>query len=409
MSVGNKVTMYTKSDCVLCEHAKKNAHIQGIHIDQIVYARSLYEVIKTLDNTNDTISSFPVFYVEPIDHSSPGHVYSYDDFFERYGEPLLIPNPNRHVLFPIQYADMWDMYEKAVASFWTVAEIDFSKDEADFTSMTENEQTFIKRILAFFAGADGIVNENIDTNFSEEVQIPEARAFYSYQQFNETIHSHNYSLMIDRYVPSKQERTMLLQGIHTIPSVGKKAEWAMKWMKKTECPSFAKRLIAFACVEGIMFSGSFCAIFWLKKRGLMPGLSFSNELISRDEGMHQDFAVLLFKYLKNRPTQAEVTAIVEEAVAFEKEFIVDSIPCRMVGMNDQLMSTYIEFVADRLLLQLGYDPIWGSKNPFDFMETISLGGKTNFFERRVGEYAKAGVLTSKIDDSSNYFGTDEDF
>lgn len=202
---------------------------------------------------------------------------------------------------------------------------------------------------------------------------------------------------------------MLLQGIHTIPSVGKKAEWAMKWMNKTRCPSFAKRLVAFACVEGIMFSGSFCAIYWLKKRGLMPGLSFSNELISRDEGMHQDFAVLLFKYLKNRPTQADINDIVKEAVAFEKEFIVDSIPCRMVGMNDQLMSTYIEFVADRLLLQLGYDPIWNSKNPFDFMETISLGGKTNFFERRVGEYAKAGMLMSKMDDSSNYFGTDDDF
>lgn len=400
------ITMYTKNDCMLCENAKKNAKIHGIFIDNIVYSRSLYEVIKMFDD-NDTITSFPVFHV-----STPGQrsqVYNYEDFFERYGESVLLPNPNRHVLFPIKYADMWDMYEKAVASFWTVSEIDFSKDESDFASMTENERMFIKRILAFFAGADGIVNENIDTNFNEEVQVPEARAFYSYQQFNETIHSHNYSLMIDRYVQSKQERTMLLQGIHTIPSVGKKAEWAMKWMNKEKCPSFAKRLVAFACVEGIMFSGSFCAIFWLKKRGLMPGLSFSNELISRDEGMHQEFAVMLFKYLKNRPTQEEINEIVREAVAYEKEFIVDSIPCRMVGMNDELMSTYIEFVADRLLLQLGYDPVWNAKNPFDFMETISLGGKTNFFERRVGEYAKAGVLTSKMDDSSNYFGIDEEF
>lgn len=399
------VTMYTKNECALCDKAKSIAKTHGIQIHNIVNARSLYDVVKMFDD-NDNITSFPVFYVESNGH---GQVFNSDEFFERYGEPILIPNPNRHVLFPIKYADMWDMYEKAVASFWTVSEIDFSKDESDFESMTDNERSFIKRILAFFAGADGIVNENIDCNFSEEVQIPEARAFYSYQQFNETIHSHNYSLMIDRYVQSAEERSMLLQGIHTIPCVGKKAEWAMKWMNTKNCPSFAKRLVAFACVEGIMFSGSFCAIFWLKKRGLMPGLSFSNELISRDEGMHQDFAVMLFKYLKNRPSQSEINSIVEEAVSFEKDFITNSIPCRMVGMNDKLMCTYIEFVADRLLLQLGYDPIWNSKNPFDFMETISLGGKTNFFERRVGEYAKAGVLTSRLDDSSNYFGTDEDF
>lgn len=395
------ITMYTKKGCGLCDKAKRVASQHGIEIDHIVCAKSLYDVVKMFDE--DNITSFPVFYVE----GSFG-LLNYDEFFERYGEPVLLPNPNRHVLFPIKYADMWDMYERAVASFWTVSEIDFSKDESDFESMTDNERSFIKRILAFFAGADGIVNENIDCNFSDEVQVPEARAFYSYQQFNETIHSHNYSLMIDRYVQSSEERSMLLQGIHTISCVGKKAEWAMKWMNTKNCPSFAKRLVAFACVEGIMFSGSFCAIFWLKKRGLMPGLSFSNELISRDEGMHQDFAVLLFKHLRNRPPQSEINSIIQEAVEFEKEFIIDSIPCRMVGMNDKLMCTYIEFVADRLLLQLGYDPIWNAKNPFDFMETICLGGKTNFFERRVGEYAKAGVL-SKMDDSSNYFGTDEDF
>lgn len=398
------ITMYTKNECVLCDKAKKNAEIHGIKIDKIVKANSLYDVVKMFDD-NENITSFPVFHVND-------KLLNYEEFFERFGERLLLINPNRHVLFPIRYPDMWDMYEKAVASFWTVSEIDFSKDEADFESMTENERSFIKRILAFFAGADGIVNENIDCNFSEEVQIPEARAFYSYQQFNETIHSHNYSLMIDRYVQSPGEKTILLQGIHTIPCVGKKADWALKWMNTKQCPSFAKRLVAFACVEGIMFSGSFCAIFWLKKRGLMPGLSFSNELISRDEGMHQDFAVLLFKYLKNRPHQSEINEIVEEAVAYEKEFITDSIPCRMVGMNHELMCTYIEFVADRLLFQLGYDPIWNAKNPFDFMEAISLGGKTNFFERRVGEYAKAGVMSNKnnkMDDSSNYFGTDEDF
>jgi ribonucleotide reductase beta subunit family protein with ferritin-like domain/glutaredoxin len=395
--------MYTKKECGLCDKAKRVASQHGITIDHIVCAQNLYDVVKMFGDY-DNITSFPVFHIE-----GSYSLLNYDDFFERYGEPILLPNPNRHVLFPIKYADMWDMYERAVASFWTVSEIDFSKDESDFECMSDNERSFIKRILAFFAGADGIVNENIDCNFSDEVQVPEARAFYSYQQFNETIHSHNYSLMIDRYVQSSDERNILLQGIHTISCVGKKAEWAMKWMNTNNCPSFAKRLVAFACVEGIMFSGSFCAIFWLKKRGLMPGLSFSNELISRDEGMHQDFAVLLFKHLRNRPSQSEINSIVQEAVEFEKEFIVDSIPCRMVGMNDKLMCTYIEFVADRLLLQLGYDSIWKSKNPFDFMETICLGGKTNFFERRVGEYAKAGVLTSRMDDSSNYFGTDEDF
>jgi ribonucleotide reductase beta subunit family protein with ferritin-like domain/glutaredoxin len=397
------ITMYTKKECGLCDKAKRVASQHGITIDHIVCAQNLYDVVKMFGDY-DNITSFPVFHIE-----GSYSLLNYDDFFERYGEPILLPNPNRHVLFPIKYADMWDMYERAVASFWTVSEIDFSKDESDFECMSDNERSFIKRILAFFAGADGIVNENIDCNFSDEVQVPEARAFYSYQQFNETIHSHNYSLMIDRYVQSSDERNILLQGIHTISCVGKKAEWAMKWMNTNNCPSFAKRLVAFACVEGIMFSGSFCAIFWLKKRGLMPGLSFSNELISRDEGMHQDFAVLLFKHLRNRPSQSEINSIVQEAVEFEKEFIVDSIPCRMVGMNDKLMCTYIEFVADRLLLQLGYDSIWKSKNPFDFMETICLGGKTNFFERRVGEYAKAGVLTSRMDDSSNYFGTDEDF
>ena len=215
--------------------------------------------------------------------------------------------------------------------------------------------------------------------------------------------------MIDRYVSSPQERSKLLRGIHTIPAVGKKADWALRWINKRNCESFAKRLIAFACVEGIMFSGSFCAIFWLKKRGLMPGLSFSNELISRDEGMHQEFAVLLFRYLRHRPSQSEVEEIVKDSVMYEKEFINESIPCRLVGMNDFLMAQYIEYVADRLMLQLGYNPIWGSKNPFDFMETISLSGKTNFFERRVGEYAKAGVMNSGLDDSSKYFGTDEDF
>jgi len=403
--MSNKLIMFTKEGCGLCEDAKHRAKTHGIHFDEIIRVFNLQEVIDitTGNDIDEDISSFPVFFDETS-------LLSSGKFFAQYGETVLSTNHNRHVIFPIKYPDMWDMYEKAVASFWTVNEIDFSKDAHDFENvLNENERKFIKNILAFFASADGIVNENLACNFSDEVQIPEARAFYSYQQFNETVHSHNYSLMIDRYASSPQERTHLLEGVHTIHAVKKKAEWALKWINKSNCESFAKRLVAFACVEGVMFSGSFCAIFWLKKRGLMPGLSFSNELISRDEGSHQDFAVLMFKHLKNKPTQTEINEIIEEAVFYEKEFINESIPCRLVGMNDVLMAQYIEYVADRLLLQLGYDPIWKSKNPFDFMETISLPGKTNFFEKRVGEYAKAGVINAGLDESSKTFGMDEEF
>lgn len=399
-----EATLFTKPGCVMCDVAKTTAAVHGIPI-RVVSVNSLYDVYKETrlqhDESVSVISSFPILY-------DGSRLMDLNAFINHYGEPVLRANQNRHVIFPIQYPSMWEMYENAVASFWTVNEIDFAKDEPDFVNvLSDNERTFIKNILAFFAGADGIVNENLAINFSDEVHIPEARAFYSYQQYNETIHSHTYSLMIDRLIKSPSEKTKLLQGVHTIPAVKKKAEWAMKWINKAQCPSFAKRLIAFACVEGIMFSGSFCAIFWLKKRGLMPGLSFSNELISRDEGGHQDFAVLLFSHLRNRPSQTEVTDIIREAVEYEKEFIVHSIPCRMVGMNSELMSQYIEFVADRLLMQLGYEPIWKSKNPFEFMETISLSGKTNFFERRVGEYAKANVRTD--DTSAKQFGIDADF
>jgi ribonucleoside-diphosphate reductase beta chain len=395
------LTMYSKDNCPRCVVAegllqKHNLHVQ-VHI---VKKTNLYGLLKEIGaQEEDDVVSFPIFY-------DGSRAYSTETFLEKYGEPVLMENPDRFVIFPIRYADLWEMYERLVASFWTVNEINFAQDEADFATMSENERGFIKNILAFFAASDGIVNENLARNFSDEVQIPEAKSFYSLQQFNETIHSHTYSLMIDRYVPNLDEKMRLLRGAHTIPSVKKKAEWAMKWINRENCPEFAKRLVAFACVEGIMFSGSFCAIFWLKKRGLMHGLSFSNELISRDEGMHQDFAVILFKYLKNKPSQEVVGAIVAEAVLNEKEFIIESIPCRMVGMNDVLMGEYIEYVADRLLLQLGYSTLYGTKNPFDFMEHISLSGKTNFFERRVGEYAKAGVLTT---DNLNTFGIDEDF
>jgi ribonucleoside-diphosphate reductase beta chain len=399
------VLFYTKPGCTLCDRSESFMKLHNIVAEQIC-VKSLSEVFMRhkddveLEATN--VSSFPVFFC-PVRKT----LLNFDEFCAHYGELILLENPNRHVLFPIQYESLWNMYEKAVASFWTVNEIDFSRDEHDYENvLTKDERYFVNNVLAFFAASDGIVNENLSRNFSDEVQISEARAFYSYQQFNETVHSHNYSLMIDRYVKDKGERMKLFDGIHTIPAITKKADWASKWVKKENCPCFAKRLIGFACVEGIMFSGSFCAIFWLKKRGLMPGLSFSNELISRDEGTHQDFAVLLYKMLKNKLSQQEVEYIVTEAVSHEQEFIKDAIPCRLVGMNEDMMSQYIEYVADRLLLQLGHSAVYDSKNPFDFMETISLTGKTNFFERRVGEYAKSGIL---VDDSRQCFAIDDDF
>lgn len=396
-----KIIFYTKINCNLCEEAKTFLQIHNIHVEQIVTVKSLYDIVKIHPECEGTeIKSFPIFFDGVT-------LINYDLFKCTYGETLLIENENRHVIFPIKYPIIWNMYETAVASFWTVNEIDFSRDDDDYNNvLNTNERYFINNVLAFFASADGIVNENLAVNFSDEVQLPEARAFYSYQQYNETIHSHTYSLMIDRYVKDVDEKKRLFDGIHTIPSITKKAAWASNWISKKESPTFAKRLIGFACVEGIMFSGSFCAIFWLKKRGLLPGLSFSNELISRDEGMHQEFAVYLYNMLKNRLEERDVHQIIKEAVEHEKEFITESIPCRLVGMNSDLMLQYIEYVADRLCLQLKYNKMYNVSNPFDFMETISLTGKTNFFERRVGEYAKAGML---VDPDKQCFAIDEDF
>lgn len=399
------IRFYSKPDCYLCNEADNFIETNNIKVDKIMVS-SLTQVMvlhkDEIDIEDTNVSSFPIFFV-PVTKS----LLTYNEFMETFGEVLLKPNPNRHVMFPIEYTQIWNMYEKALASFWTVNEIDFSRDEQDYENLlNNNERYFINNILAFFAASDGIVNENLARNFSDEVQLSEARAFYSYQQFNETIHSHTYSLMIDRYVKDKDIRMKLFDGIHNVPAISKKADWASRWVNKNKCPCFAKRLVGFACVEGIMFSGSFCAIFWLKKRGLMPGLSFSNELISRDEGTHQDFAVLLYRMLKNPLNQKEVSEIIKEAVEHEKEFIRESIPCKLVGMNDLLMSQYIEYVADRLMLQLGYTEIYNSKNPFDFMENISLTGKTNFFERRVGEYAKSGIL---VDESRQCFALDDDF
>ena len=311
-------------------------------------------------------------------------------------EPLLKPNPKRFVLFPIKYNEVWLMYKKAEASFWTAGEVDLSKDTNDWEiKLNKDEKIFITRILAFFAASDGIVNENLVERFSNDVQIPEARCFYGFQIMMENIHSEMYSLLIDTYVKDSDEKDFLFNAIENIPCIRKKADWALRWIKSNK--SFAERLVAFAVVEGIFFSGSFAAIFWLKKRGLMPGLAFSNELISRDEGLHCDFACLLFNLLHRRPTEQRIIDIITEAVIIEKEFLTDALPVRLIGMNDLLMCQYIEFVADRLLVQLGCGKHYNVENPFDFMDLISLQGKTNFFEKRVSEYQRAGVMKNGED------------
>ena len=320
-------------------------------------------------------------------------------------EPILQESKDRFVLFPIQHDDIWDMYKKQEASIWTAEEIDLSGDIVDWESkLNDNERHFIKHVLAFFAASDGIVNENLAENFLSEVQYTEAKFFYGFQVMMENIHSETYSLLIDTLIKDKSERDYLFNAIETIDCVKKKADWALRWIDNG---SFAERLIAFAAVEGIFFSGSFCSIFWLKKRGLMPGLAFSNELISRDEGLHCDFACLLYtKHLVNKLDKEVVTGIITDAVEIEKEFVTDALPVKLIGMNADLMCQYIEFVADRLLVELGCAKVYEATNPFNFMELISLQGKTNFFEKRVGDYQKAGVTSSKED---NVFKIDEDF
>jgi ribonucleoside-diphosphate reductase beta chain len=309
-------------------------------------------------------------------------------------EPILKENPDRFVIFPIQHQELWEEYKKQQACIWTAEEIDLSADLDDWRNvLSEDEKYFVKNVLAFFAASDGIVNENLAENFVKEVQYTEAKFFYGFQIMMENVH----------YITDPAEKHKLFHAIDTIAAVQKKAEWALKWIGS---PHFQERLIAFAAVEGIFFSGSFCSIFWLKKRGLMPGLSFSNELISRDEGMHTDFAVLLHnKYLANKVSEARIKEIITGALEIEKEFITESLPVRLIGMNSDLMKQYLEFVADRLLVDLGCSKVYGVENPFDFMQNISLQGKTNFFEKRVGEYQKAGVLNS----SENAFDMDVEF
>lgn len=308
-------------------------------------------------------------------------------------DPILTASADRLVMFPLQYADLWDMYKRAVDCFWRAEEIDLSKDTTHWHQLNDDERHFIKHILAFFAASDGLVIENCATRFLQDVQISEARAFYGFQIMIESIHSETYSLLIDTYVKDKAEKDMLFNAIDNYPCIKKKADWALKWIGDEEA-DFATRLVAFACVEGIFFSGAFCSIYWLKKRGLMQGLTFSNELISRDEALHCEFAVLLHSKLQQKCNRERIVAIIEESVAIEQEFICEALPCRLIGMNAVLMGEYIEFCADRLAVQLGCEKIYDTANPFSFMEMISIEGKTNFFEKRVGEYALATKTNS---------------
>ena len=308
-------------------------------------------------------------------------------------EPILKENKDRFVIFPIQHDDLWDWYKKQQACIWTAEEIDLNEDLNDWNNkLNDDERYFIKHILAFFAASDGIVNENLAENFVNEVQYSEAKFFYGFQIMMENVHSETYSLLIDTYVKDEKEKDLLFNALENFPAIKKKADWALKWI---ESPSFAERLIAFAAVEGIFFSGAFCSIFWLKKRGVMPGLTFSNELISRDEGLHADFAVHLHNnHLINKVPKERITEIITEALDIEREFITESLPASLIGMNAKLMTQYLEFVTDRLLVELECPRVYNSSNPFDFMDMISLQGKTNFFEKRVSEYQKAGVLNN---------------
>lgn len=369
-------TILSKDGCPMCEDAASYLRDRNIpHDTKKVTKEELFSIC------GKRVTTYPQILVGT---KHIGTNFDMEDYIEDNYEPILANNDNRFTVFPIRYPEVWDMYKKAQMSNWTAEEVDFSKDLSDWNSMSRDEQHFIKHILAFFAASDGIVFENINNNFANEVQIPEARSFYAYQEHNEMVHGETYSLLIEKYVNDPDEKDRMFRAIETIECVKKKAEWAMKWFDTSR--PFRERLVAFACVEGIFFSGSFCAIYWLKKRGLMPGLAFSNELISRDEGLHQEFAVLLHSMLNTKCTC--IRDIVKEAVSIEKEFIIEALPCKLIGMDSDSMSTYIEYVADRLLIQLGEKPLWNSKNPFDFMESISLDGKTNFFEKRVGEYSK---------------------
>jgi ribonucleoside-diphosphate reductase subunit M2 len=387
-----KIQIYSKEGCTYCDRAVELCEQEGLTYEKIMIGKEDLEKL-----CGGKFEAYPQIFK---DGERLGNYFDFEDFLENTYEPLLTPSDNRYTVFPLKYENLWSLYKKAQMSNWTAEEIDFSKDMEDWKGLSENEQRFIKYVLAFFAGSDGIVFENINNNFADEVHCSEALSFYAYQCHNEMVHGETYSKLIDKYISDGKEKAKLFNAVNTIPCIKKKADWALKWFNKKR--SFAERLFAFACVEGIFFSGSFCAIYWLKKRGLMPGLTFSNELISRDEGLHQEFAVELFKMLRHKPSGHVLQAIVREAVSIEKEFIIDALPCSLIGMNAQKMSEYIEYVSDRLLKQVGHQPVFNSKNPFEFMELISLEGKTNFFEKRVGDYGKVDVAEDEI----NF---DEDF
>ena len=367
----------SKDGCNMCIEAEKM--LRANNLDFEIEKVSKEELI---NRCGSVVKTYPQIM---LNGKLIGDVFKLEDYLEDY-EPLLEENPNRFTIFPIKHHNLWELYKKAQMSNWTAEEIDLNNDLNDWNKLNDNERHFIKYILAFFAASDGIVFENLNLNFSKEIQLSEVRSFYAYQEHNEMVHGETYSLLIDKYINDIEEKDNIFRAIETIPCIEKKAKWSFKYFNKNI--PFCDRLVAFACVEGIFFSGSFCAIFWLKKRGLMPGLSFSNELISRDEAMHQDFAVELFHMIHNKTSQVKVYEIIKDAVSIEKEFILDALPCKLIGMDSQKMSQYIEFVADRLLKQMGFKSIWNQQNPFDFMENISLDGKTNFFEKRVGEYSK---------------------
>ncbi|KAH9966138.1 ribonucleotide reductase small subunit [Russula dissimulans] len=394
---------------------KAAAALQAISLESPVKPAKKLSAAPVIDDARHSPS--PVSETEEVEHEEvdPRKRFVGDVDLPESQEPLLIESKRRFVLFPIQYHEIWQMYKKAEASFWTAEEMDLSKDLHDWNNrLNDNERHFISHVLAFFAASDGIVNENLVERFSNEVQAAEARCFYGFQIMMENIHSETYSLLIDTYIKDPAQREYLFDAVETIPCVKKKADWALTWITDRHS-TFAERLVAFAAVEGIFFSGSFASIFWLKKRGLMPGLTFSNELISRDEGMHTDFACLLFSHLKRRPHPDTVNRIITEAVGIEQEFLTDALPVALIGMNADLMCRYIEFVADRLLVALGCPKHYNSTNPFDFMDMISLQGKTNFFEKRVSDYSKANVKTTSTPSTNatpsneKLFTLDEDF
>ena len=394
------LVVYSKLECSNCITLIKMLNQVGIKYQEIKL-KNLYDVAKVLSKVNDfdidTLQSFPIV-------NDNFKIYNFEEAMNKYGEPLLLPIENSYTFYPIRYPIIYEMYKKARASFWQPEEISLLKDSSDWETLNNDEKHFIKHILAFFAASDGIVNENLNMNFEQEINVSEAKAFYTFQSAIESIHSETYSILLDKFVTNEKEKENLQNAILNVPAIAKKAKWSFKYMNN-DIP-FAKRLIAFACVEGIYFSGSFCALFWLKKRNLLPGLTFSNELISRDEGLHTEFAVTIYNLLRFRINESEVFELINEAVDNEKEFIIKALPCRLIGMNSSLMGEYIEFVADRLLQSLGYNKLFFTKNPFEFMENISLEGKTNFFEKRVGEYSKANIMNSE---NENVFELDEDF